>query len=89
MRSSVAPALVNALVVRPENPESELPLFNVNVPAVVRVPVPESVPLRVILPPLLVVGLFPSGKVQPEFTVIVPECEKVTLLKVALLQIIV
>lgn len=53
-----------AVPVSPVKPESEAPEFNVKVPLVcVKVPVPDSVLLVVILRGI--VGLFPNGNAQP------------------------
>lgn len=84
----MAPATVNILfVTNPLKPEITLPLFKVNVPAVVvKVPLPLNVPLRVIL--LGMVGAAPSGREQLLLTVLRPVCPvNVTRLKVALLQL--
>jgi len=69
----VAPATVTLLVVpvKPVNPEYVAPVLNVKVPVVlVTVPVPLKVPDNVTL--LGIVGLAPKGRVQFEFTVLVP-----------------
>lgn len=47
--------------------------FKVVVAVVVKVPEPLNVPLRVIDPPLLLVGFAPIGNEQLELTVLVPE----------------
>ena len=53
-------------------------------------PLPDKVPFRVILPPLLALGLSPSGRLQSLFTVFVPAVwTNVTKLNVTLLQLIV
>jgi hypothetical protein len=83
---SVAPAMVSADADSPENPE-KVPLVSVNVPDVLRVPVPDSVPpVRVMLPPLFAEGPAPNGKLHV-VTVLVPAvCVNVTRLKVFTVQ---
>ncbi len=85
---NVAPATVKAfeVPVKPVNPDTLEPAFNVKVPVVsVIVPVPLIVPLLV--KPLGIVGLLPKGKVHPLLTVFTPVCPvKLTKLKVTLLQ---
>lgn len=89
----MAPLMVNVLpVTMPLNPESGVfPLLNVNDPEKVAVPVPLSVPpatatIGLVVEPI--VGLFPSGMVQPVLTVFVPEVwANVTRLNVMLLHV--
>lgn len=64
--------IVKALATRPVKPVTVLPEPKVNVPPVVNVPVPVNVPLLVIDPPLVALGLVPSGRLQSLLTVLVP-----------------
>lgn len=90
---AVAPATVSVpKSVKPLKPDRLEPALSVRVLAVPdepseRVPLPESVPLRVINPPVAVVGLLPKGKLQSLLIVRVPlEWLIVTALKLTLLQ---
>lgn len=79
--------MVNAFVANPEKPDSTPVVPKVKVPLVVKVPVPDRVPFKVIEPPLLALGLAPSGKLQSLLTVLVPAVfVKVTKLNVLLPQ---
>jgi hypothetical protein len=72
---AVAPSTVNAFVVpvKPVNPDSVLPVFNASVPVViVSVPVPDNVLL--VVKPVGIVGLFPSGSGQFALIVFSPVC---------------
>lgn len=89
---SYVPLIVSAVAASPEKPDRLPPLFNVSVPFVDIVPLPESVPLSTTDPPPdePTWGLLPSGRLQSLLTVLVwVVCVNVTRLKTALLQVIV
>lgn len=85
------PLIVKVLADKPVNPDKVPPVPSVRVsvaPLVLSVPLPDSVPLTLIFPPLVSFGLLPSGILQLLLTVLVPAVfVNVTRLKVTLLQL--
>lgn len=68
----MAPDTINVRLDKPLNPDSVAPAFNVSVLALVKVPLPDSVPASEITLPDAKLGLTPRGRLQLSLIVFVP-----------------